>query len=234
MLVHKFPYQKLTRKTLDGERLYTCPDGNQVASVTTILSATKPEKDKQALNNWKKRVGKDNAAKITRNSSSRGTRMHSFLENYVKDNSMGDAGTNPFSVESYNMASHVIAESLNKTVEFYGTEVSLYYPELWAGTTDVVANYQGELTIVDFKQSDKPKKTEWVEDYKMQLAGYIISHDKVYETNIKQGIIMMCTPKLEFQQWVISGKVLEEYKEKWWDRVYQYYEKRLNKDTNEK
>ena len=141
----------------------------------------------------------------------------------MRNDSLGDAGTNPFSIESHKMANHIIKNGLTYVSEFYGTEVSLYYPELWAGATDCVALYKGDLAICDFKQTNKPKKLEWIEDYFIQISSYALCHDKLYDTNIKYGIIMMCDPTLNYQEWIIEGSELEKYKEIWWQRLEKYY-----------
>jgi len=223
MIVTRFPYQKLSRKTVDGVRLYSCPNGDRLPSTTTILDKTKPHEKKVALENWRKRVGHANATAITHQSCSRGTKMHTFLENYICNDSLGNSGTNPFSIESYKMASHIVENSLKNVTEFYGSEVNLYYPSLFAGTTDCVALYKGELAIIDYKQSNKIKLESWIDDYKLQISSYILCHDILYNTQVKYGIIMMCTPKLEYQQWIIEGIELEKYKELWWKRLEQYY-----------
>lgn len=223
MIIQKFNYQKLSRKNIDGKRHYITPDGTAVGSVTSILDQTKPSEAKEALNNWRKRVGTQQAAEITLSASSRGTRMHKFLENYINNGDLGKPGTNPFSIESHKMAAHVYDQSLKYVTEFYGSEVSLYYPSLYAGTTDVVAMYKDNLTIIDFKQSNKPKKSEWVDDYRMQLCAYLTAHNEVYGTDIKHGIIMMCTPELQYQQFEITPENVNEWTDKWFGRVGEYY-----------
>jgi genome maintenance exonuclease 1 len=227
MIVTRFPYQKLSRKTVDGVRLYSCPNGDRLPSTTTILDKTKPQEKKVALENWRKRVGHVNAATITFESAARGTKMHAFIEKYIHNDSLGESGTNPFSIKSHNMANHVIKNGLNGVSEFYGSEVSLYYPELYAGSTDCVALYKGELAIVDFKQTNKPKKKEWIEDYFLQLVSYAHCHNKVYGTDIKRGIIMMCSPDLQYQQFEVTPETFEKYSNLWWERLYKYYEKKL-------
>jgi hypothetical protein len=229
MLVTRFDYKKLSRKTIDGKRYYLAPDGSKLASVTTIISSTKPPEAKKSLENWKKRVGVERAASITYEASSRGTRMHSFIENYIMNNNVGDSGTNPFSIESHKMAKQVIYSGMKDITEFYGSEISLFYPELYAGTTDMVGLKNNKLILGDFKQTNKPKKREWIEDYFLQLAAYIISHDFLYNTTIEQGIIMMCDPSLKYQEWILDGEELKKYKTLWWNRVYQYYDNTLSK-----
>jgi hypothetical protein len=226
MLVSRFPYQKLSRKTENGQRLYSCPDGSKLPSVTTILDKTKPIEKKLALENWRKRVGHEKAAAITKEAASRGTRMHTFLEYYMINDEVSDSGTNPFSVESHRMATHIVNNGLKDVAEFYGSEVSLFHPELYAGATDCVALYKGDLAIIDFKQTNRPKKKEWIEDYFLQLTAYAWAHNATYETDIKRGVIMMCSPDLQYQQFEVTPDTFEHYSDIWWNRLYSYYDKK--------
>lgn len=227
MLTPKFNYQKLSRKNIDGKRFYISPTGDKLPSVTTILGEMRSDEKRKKLNDWRNRVGKVNAANITIENSSRGTRVHSFLENYIKVDDIGDPGTNPYSIQSHKMAQVIISNGLNKVKEFYGSECSLFFPKLWAGSTDCVALYNNDLAIIDFKQTSKPKKKEWITDYFEQLGAYIISHDEVFHTDIKYGIIMMCSPDLVYQEWIITGEELDFYKSKWWDKLEKYYMKKF-------
>ena len=227
MLVSRFPYQKLTRKTIDGQRLYSCPDGSKLPSVTTILAATKSKESKAALSNWKNRVGHAKAANITLEAGSRGTRMHSFIENYMHNDFIGESGTNPFSIESHKMAAHIIKNGLKDVTEFYASEASLYYAQLYAGATDTVFLENGQIVLGDFKQSNRVKLDDWVTDYKIQISAYIEAHNHQFGTSIAKGKIMMCTPKLEYQEWILEGVELEKYKELWWKKLEQYYMKKF-------
>ena len=176
------------------------------------------------MNNWRKRVGAQQAQQITTEAASRGTRMHKWLENYVCDDNIGEPGSNPYSQQSHKMASGIVEKFLTPNVtEIYGTEISLYYPGLYAGTTDCVANWQGEVSILDFKKTNKPKKTEWVTDYFLQLCAYALAHNEVYGTNISQGVILMCSQEYELQHWVITGAEFEAYTQKWIQRVDDFY-----------
>ena len=227
MITEQHNYLKLKRRSIEGQRLYTTPNDVAVPSVTTILDKTKPEKDKATLRNWRKRVGETKATEITKEAAGRGTRMHKWLENYVKDDHLGTPGSNPYSKQSHTMAGIIIEKGLNKLDECWGVEVSLYFPEIYAGTTDCVGLFEGNPAILDFKQTNKPKKTEWVHDYFMQLCAYGEAHNEVYNTNIRTGVILMCSKDYEFQTWVIEDDEYDKYKHKWWDRVAQYYETQL-------
>ena len=122
----KFNYQPIPREQVDGQRLYATPSG-RVPSVTTILDKTKPAEKVKALQEWRNRVGHDRAQQITTEAANRGTRMHSYLEHYVKNGELKDRGSNPFSWASHAMAEVVINEGLtNRVEEFWGYEVPLY------------------------------------------------------------------------------------------------------------
>lgn len=224
MLINKFNYTPINRESVDGKRHYCLPDGSKVPSVTTILDATKPLEKRLALENWKKRVGEAQAQQITTEAAGRGTRMHKWLENYVKDGSIGLPGTNPYSQQSHSMANVIIFEGLAKNVnEFWGVEVPVYYSGLYAGTTDCLGLWKGSPAIMDFKQTNKPKKREWIEDYFLQLAAYALAHNETHGTNIKDGVILMCSANCEYQEFVISGTEFEDYSQRWLSRVEQYY-----------
>lgn len=234
MYTPKFEYQPLSRQTVDGQRRYNTPDGNKLPSVTTILDATKPIENVQAIQQWRKRVGVERAQQITTEAASRGTRMHSYLEHYVKTGETKPRGTNPYSWASHAMADVVINSGLKSVSEFWGIEVSLYYPEIYAGTTDCVGIHNGQESILDFKQTNKPKKREWIDDYFLQLAAYSEAHNELHGTNIKKGVVLMCvkpdvdeqqnlltTP--EYQEFILEGDEFEKYRSLWWKRVEQFY-----------
>jgi len=229
MLIDKFNYTPINRETLDGKRHYCLPDGSKVPSVTTILDKTKPEEKRQALANWKKRVGEQQAQQITTEAAGRGTRMHKYLEDYVRNNRvLTDPGSNPFSQQAHQMAKEIINNGLVHVDEMWGIEVPLYVSGLYAGTTDACGVHQGAPAILDYKQTNKPKKTEWIEDYFLQLVAYGLAHNETYGTNIRKGVILMAVaPKpnesAEFQTWTIENSEWEHWTEKWLSRVEQYY-----------
>ena len=221
-----YDYKSISRSESAGGRLYVCPDGSKVPSVTTILDRTKPEEKRQALAEWRKRVGEDKAAEITKAAAGRGTAMHSFLERYIVGMDI-TPGSNLVQQQAHKMASLIIEEMLKPNVtEVWGVETNLYYPELYAGTTDCVGMWNGRPAIMDFKQSNKPKKEEWIDDYFLQLAAYAQAHDKLYGTDIDQGVIMMCSGDLQGQLFVLEGAKFQHFKDGWWDRVEQYWRQR--------
>jgi genome maintenance exonuclease 1 len=234
MIIQKFNYEEISRKDIDGKRHYLTPTGDAVPSVTTILDKTKSEESKQALFEWRNRVGEEKAQQITTEAASRGTRMHKWLENFVKLDDAGEPGTNPFSKHSYLMAQEIIEKGLSQVNEFWGVEVPIYYPEIYAGTTDCVGIWNGKPAIIDFKQSNKVKKREWIEDYFTQLCAYSEAHNKVHGTNINCGVILMAvkpeindkgivTSPPQYLEFVVEGVEWENYKQRWWDRVEDYH-----------
>lgn len=203
------------------------PDGFAVPSVTTILDATKPEEAKQALREWRKRVGETKAKEITAEAAGRGTRMHKFLENHVKTGNSGEPGSNPYSKQSHQMAHTIIEKGLSKCQEFWGTEVSLYFPEVYAGTTDLVGVHDNTEAIMDHKQTNKPKKREWIDDYFLQLAAYANAHNEVYGTKIRKGVVFMCSADNNYQEFIVEGKEFDYYTDKWYTRLEEYYKQFL-------
>ena len=228
---HKYNYVSLNKQTINGSRKYATPDGEHLPSVTTILDATKSEESKQALQNWRKRIGVAKAQEITTEAAGRGTRMHKWLENYVKTGSTGEPGSNPYSIQSHQMASSIIAQGLIKCNEYWGTEVSLYFPKIYAGTTDLCGVHEGADAILDFKQTNKFKKREWIDDYFIQLTAYANAHNEVYGTKIRNGVILMCTADNIYQEFIIEGTEFDKYSDMWFKRVEQYYMNCLSKET---
>ena len=201
-----------------GKRVYEV-NNYRLPSVTTILGATK---NKQFLKDWTAKVGEKEAERIKNVSSARGTCMHKFLEHYVLGT--GCVDLTAIGQEARPMADKIIEIGLAPVEEYYGSEVMLHYPGLYAGSTDLVCNHNGKETIVDFKQSNRPKKEEWIEDYYLQIAMYAMAHDYVYDSKIEQGVIMVCTPDLYYQEFRITDHELRTWKHKFLKRLDMYYD----------
>jgi genome maintenance exonuclease 1 len=221
---NKFQYVSISRETVNGERKYATPDGDKLPSVTTILSATSPPEKMQALNEWRKRMGPAKAQEITTEAAGRGTRMHKYLEDYIKTGILNPPGSNPYSIQSNGMAKTIVEQGLIKCNEFWGTEIPLYFPQIYAGTTDLAGLHEGAEAIMDHKQTNKPKKREWIDDYFIQLAAYAAAHNEIHGTNIRKGVIFMCSAANEYQEFSIKGAEFDKYSDMWWRRVEQYYQ----------
>ena len=213
----------MKRVEVEGKRRYATPDGEKLPSVTTILDATKSEDSKKALMEWRKRVGAQKAQEITTEAAGRGTRMHKFLEDWIKTGQLSESGSNPYSIQSHRMADSIIRQGLCNCSEFWGTEVPLYFPQVYAGTTDLVGVHGGSESIMDHKQTNKPKKREWIDDYFVQLAAYANAHNELHGTKIRKGVIFMCDPTCLYQEFIIEGTEFDKYSDMWFKRVEQYY-----------
>lgn len=209
------------------KRVYATPDGDTVPSVTTILSATK---DMTALNEWKQRVGEKNAQRIASEAAGVGTAMHANLERFLAGLER-QPGNNPVHVKANAMADVIIQNAMVDLDEVWAMEQSLYFPGLYSGTTDLVGVYRGNPAVMDYKQTNRPKKEEWVEDYKLQMVAYIMAHNEVYDTDIREGHVFMCSrgndgmlPGGEvYQQFDLWPDDFDRYQNIWLDRIEQYY-----------
>jgi len=201
-----------------GTRIYDI-GGFKLPSVTSILANTK---DQTYLTAWKQKVGHEEAERIKNLSSKRGTSMHKFIEKHITGEGYDDL--TEVGVQAKPMAQKIIDIGLTPVSEYYGSEVMLHYPGLYAGATDLVCMHNDMETIADFKQANKPKKEEWIEDYYLQIAAYAMAHDYVYQSKIRQGIIMVCTPDCYYQEFKFQDAELRNWKHKFLKRLDQYYE----------
>ena len=221
LITERYTYERLQRVEVGGKRRYAAPGGPPVASVTTILDATK---DKSHLIAWKKRVGEQKAQEIVTEAAGVGTRMHKYLEDYIETGEWPTPGSNPYAQQAHMMATQIKENAMVHVDEIWGSEVPLYVPGIYAGTTDLVGTYKGQPCIMDFKQTNRPKKEEWVYDYFLQLTAYAVAHNEVHGTDIREGHVFMCSRAGEYQQFDIWPDEFDDWKEEWWKRVYDYYE----------
>jgi len=208
------------RSLIDGKRHYDIGD-DKLPSVTTILSATQSEEKKKSLADWKARMGPQYADRVRDIAAMRGTAMHKFLEAYVDGS--GHKDLTSIGKEAEPMAKKIIESGLGELGEVWGQEVTLYYPGLYAGATDIVGVYEGKPAIIDFKQTNKPKKREWISDYFSQLGAYCMAHNYVYGTKIQSGVILMCSKDLLFQKFEVEGKEFVKHQHEFLRKVDQYY-----------
>ena len=227
MLTQKFTYNPLERVTIKGTRHYQTPDGQPLPSVTSIIDALK---DKSALFEWRNRVGNEEADRIIRLATGIGTQVHLHLEKYILDEDRPN-GSNLIHQMARELSEIVIKTGLSKVDEVWGTEVPLYYPGLYAGTTDCVGVYEGKPAIIDFKTTRKPKKREWIDDYFLQGSAYAEAHNEIYGTDIKTIVIMMIGWDEEsdnmgnYQEFVVESNEYERYARSWAGKVQEYFDK---------
>ena len=213
----KYNYVHGSRTEIHGTRIYDIL-GVKLPSVTTILAKTK---DQEYIKRWRNKVGHDEADRIYNLSSKRGTTMHKFLEKYIEGEGYEDL--TEIGKEAKPMAQKIIDIGLTPVSEYYGSEVTLYYLGLYAGATDLICRHNDLETVVDFKQANRAKREEWIEDYFLQVAAYAMAHDYLFKSEIKQAIIMVCTPDLYYQEFKIQGTELRDWKHKWLKRLDLYY-----------
>lgn len=217
MLIHKkFDYKPLERVDTPNGRRYIVGESRPLPSVTTVLSKTK---DMTHLNEWVKRVGEKEAEKIKVEASTIGNGMHQNLENYILGKEM--TGT----LMAKTLAKVIIKGGMQYVDEVWGTEVALYSKDLYAGTTDLIGLHKGTPAIMDFKNSLRPKKKEWIEDYFMQLAAYALAHNEMFGTDISRGVVMVATRDAQYQEFVIEGEEFHQYETMWANKLCVYYEK---------
>ena len=228
----KFKYPTSSRSLIDGKRHYDIGQ-TKLPSVTTIIGATQSEEKKKSLADWKARLGAQAADRVRDVAALRGTAMHTYLEAYVQGT--GHKDLTSVGREAEPMAKKIINDGLIDLSEIWGSEVTLYYPELYAGATDVVGIYNGRESIIDFKQTNKPKRREWIEDYFVQLGAYAMAHNYVYQTKIQSGIILMCSKDGFFQKFEVFDQEFVKFQHEFLKRTDQYYKNVSNtkgeKDT---
>ena len=229
----KFIYPKCSRSLIEGKRHYDIDDSEQqkLPSVTTIISATQSDEKRQALADWKARLGDQAADRVRDVAALRGTAMHTYLDAYIRGT--GHRDLTSIGKEAEPMAKKIIESGLGDLGEVWGAEVTLYYPDLYAGATDVVGIYNGRESIIDFKQTNKPKRREWIEDYFVQLGAYAMAHNYVYRTKIHAGIILMCSKDGFFQKFEVSDKEFVGHQHAFLRKVDEYY-KNCNQNPNAK
>jgi CRISPR/Cas system-associated exonuclease Cas4 (RecB family) len=224
-LVERFQYKRCQQLNdpVTKKRVYRTPDGEHLPSVTTILSSTK---DMTYLKQWREKIGEAAADQITKEASGVGTAMHANLERFISGEKRLP-GNNLIHVQANKMADIIIQNGLNKVSEIWAVEQSLYFPGLYSGTTDLVGVYDGEPAICDYKQTNKPKKDEHIGDYKLQLVAYIMAHNEVYGTDIKRGVIFMCSRDLQYQQFELTLNDFNYWQDQWLNKVEEYYSNKM-------
>lgn len=185
---HNFvPFVELSTETIDGKRHYVLPDGTtKLKSVTTIISE---KSDKTALYEWRKRVGDEEANSISTQAARRGTSIHKIAERYVLNEENIYKDEMPINIETFKSIQNILDDHVDNIL---GVELPLYSKALkCAGRTDLVAEYDGVLSIIDFKTSRKLKKLEWIENYLLQSTVYSMMFEWTYKIAVPQFVIII-------------------------------------------
>jgi ATP-dependent exoDNAse (exonuclease V) beta subunit len=218
----QFDYPSSTRQTLDGKRVYNI-NGEALPSVTTILQATETEEKKKILEQWKQKVGAENADRIRDQAANRGSVLHRIVENYITDTKHLDL--TDLGQEAHKMANILIQSAIDERLsEVWGVEPYLAYQGLFAGQTDLIGIHDGKITVCDHKNSNKPKKKEWLHDsYRIQLAAYALAFEDMFGEHIPRGVNFIITKDLYYQEFSWEGEEFKRAKYDWLKRVDQYY-----------
>ena len=213
----RFDYPESIRSLVNDQRHYDVGE-EKLPSVTTILSATQSDEKKASLAKWRRNIGENKAESIMNEAANRGTIMHRILEGYLLGQNHADFSD--LGQEAGIMAQTVIDSGIRGHLdEIWGSEITVYYPRLYAGATDLAGIYDGRESIIDFKQSNTPKRREWITDYFLQLAAYAMAHNYVYGTNIQSGVVLMCTKDNYFQKFEVKDKEFQRFSWEWLRRV---------------
>lgn len=215
---YRFGYEKLERIDTSDGRVYVVPSGVHVPSVTTILDRTK---DKKGLEEWAQRIGQEEALRQKEEAAYIGTHMHLALESILTGEPLAVA-RDWKALKGQHMGFKLAYTYLSQVTTVYGSEINLHFGDQYAGTTDLVAKYRGKLAIVDFKQSVKPKRFEFITDYFHQLAAYAIAHDDRYGTNIDFAAVLVAVQDGTTQEFTTTGREFQEFKAGWMKRVDDY------------
>ena len=219
------PYIDIEAETRPDGRTYFTPDG-PAPSVTTILG-TLPH---PGLDEWRERVGEEEADRIRDEAARIGDCMHNRLEAYVRDVEYVDTGI-PEEKEAIPLFKWMRMQGLRKLNEVWGVEVPLHLKDLYAGRTDLVGVYNKIPSVIDYKNARMHKKDEWIENYRMQIAAYALAHDEMFgDMGIRQGVILIgirgnrqFNKPPELQTVYLNESELHEYKIKWMDVVENFH-----------
>ena len=215
----KYPNLKRVEKKLG--RFYIDSKGEEVPSVTTVLSSTS---DKSGIDEWKRRVGLEEAERILKESTTIGTNVHNALENYLQDKKweINDDGSY-ISKTSISILNCFINNLINDIDEVWGLEVGLILDGLYAGTADCIGKFNGQESLIDFKTAKKVKPKEWIEDYFLQCSAYANAHNVMFGTNIDQIVILMADRNQEFKKFIASGREFDHYTNKWKQKLIKFH-----------
>ena len=218
---NKYNYPELERIDTDVGRHYLDSDNNPVPSVTTVLSNTSKSKD--GLIQWRNRVGNEEAERIIKQSTDIGTAVHEGIEKYLLNQSWDNFSESSDQLLAKRMTNKFINDGLNGISEVWGLEVGLILDNLYAGTADCVGKYKDIPTLIDFKTAKKIKKREWIDDYFLQGCAYANAHNEMFETNIENIAIFMCSGDCQWQLFESDPKDFKDWELKWAQRLEKFY-----------
>jgi len=221
----EFVFPTSSRAIVNKERLYDIGQ-DKLPSVTTILAATQSEEKKASLEAWRQRLGAAAADKVKDDAAARGTVMHHIIESWLTD--QGHLDLTEVGQQAHTMANIIIEKGLDKRLtELYGVEPTVFHSGIgYAGATDFIGIHDGELIIGDFKQSNKPKRREWIKEYKLQMAAYALAFQDMFNIHVGKAVNFICTKDFYYQEFGFEGEEFRQAKYTWMKKVDQYYKEK--------
>ena len=213
-------YPELDLVEKNGKRYYLDSNNYPVPSVTTILSLTS---NKSGVDEWRRRVGSKKADEIVHESTVIGSAVHEAIENYLSDQKWDSFDRDRLGLISKSITNKFIETGLTDITQIWGLESGLILDGLYAGTADCIGIYKDKPAIIDFKTARKIKKKEWIEDYFLQCCAYANAHNVMFDTNIKDLIILMVDRDLMFKEFHITEHEFPFYTDKWKKRLIKYH-----------
>ena len=223
MITNKFDYPELKRVNNDLGRFYIDSNNNHVPSVTTILNNISDKK--ASIDQWRMRVGDDEADRVMKEATDIGSMVHESLENYLNKSDHNIFTNDSIGIMAKGMSQKLIDDALNSISEVYGLEVHLVLNDLYAGTADCIGVIDGEETIIDFKTSKRIKKKEWIDDYFLQGCAYANAHNVMFNTNIKQVAILMVDRDLIYKKFLIKDNEFNYFTKLWKQKLLAFHNK---------
>ena len=225
LIKEAYIYPNLRRVENDLGRFYIDSNGKEVPSVTTVLSATS---DKSGIDEWKRRVGHEEATRIINESTTIGSNVHNALENYLNGDDWKIQDDDSYiSKTSISILNCFIENLINDISNIWGLEVGVILDGLYAGTADCVGIYNEKESLIDFKTAKTIKPKEWIEDYFLQCSAYANAHNVMFGTDIKQIVILMADRNQEFKKFVVNGREFDHYTNKWKQKLINFHNTKL-------
>ena len=225
-MINKFNYPKLERVDTEVGRHYLDSNNKAVPSVTTVLSGT--SQSKVGIDQWRQRVGDEEADRVIKQSTDIGTAVHEAIEKYLNSETWDEFSDHGDQLMAKRMTGKFITDGLNGITEVWGLEVGLILDNLYAGTADCVGTYNGVPSLIDFKTAKKIKRRDWIEDYFLQGSAYANAHNVMFGTDIQQIVILMVDRDLIFQEFLVKPSEFKVLSGKWKRRLIDF-DKKYNK-----
>lgn len=223
MITNIYKYPELKRIDKEAGRYYVDSNNNPVPSVTTVLSNTSNKKD--SIEQWRKRVGEEEANRITKKSTDIGSMVHEALELFLNGRDWDNFSEDPNDLIAKKITTKFINTGLNSITEVWGLEIGLILEGLYAGTADCVGKINGVPSIIDFKTSRKMKRREWIEDYFLQGCAYANAHNVMFGTEIQQVVILMVDRELIFKEFTVRPTEFNILTKVWKKRLIEFHKK---------